>query len=149
MVKQYNKSGIGQIMVEAVPEDKIPMYGIADCNGKNPKPLESVPIKGMVEKPSAKEAPSNLAIVGRYILPKQTMNILMDTQPDAGNEVQLTNALETLLNHQSLQAFRMHGTTFDCGNKLGYLLANVHMGMEHPEIGEGFVKALRSMLDIK
>ncbi|MEQ9564427.1 MAG: UTP--glucose-1-phosphate uridylyltransferase GalU, partial [Pseudomonadales bacterium] len=147
MVKQYKKSGIGQIMVEAVPDDKVQMYGIADCNGKNPEPFESVPIKGMVEKPSAKEAPSNLAMVGRYILPAQTMNILKETPPGAGNEVQLTDALETLLYHQSLQAYRMGGTTFDCGNKLGYLLANVHMGMKHPETGEGFVKALRSMLD--
>lgn len=146
MVQQYEKSGAGQIMVEAVPEDKVQMYGIADCDGKQPEPYGSVDIKGMVEKPSAEKAPSNLAVVGRYILPAQTMDILKQTPPGAGNEVQLTDALETLLNYQSLQAYRMGGTTFDCGNKLGYLLANVHMGIQHPETGQGFIKALHEML---
>jgi UTP--glucose-1-phosphate uridylyltransferase len=146
MVQQYEKSGAGQIMVEAVPDHKVQMYGIADCDGNQPEPYESVNIKGMVEKPSADEAPSNLAVVGRYILPVQTMDILKQTPPGAGNEVQLTDALETLLNYQSLQAYRMGGTTFDCGNKLGYLLANVHMGIQHPETGQEFIKALRDML---
>ncbi len=149
MVKHYEQSGAGQIMVEAVPKDKVHMYGIADCNGPSPAPYESVDIKGMIEKPSLEEAPSNLAVVGRYILPAQTMEILKNTPPGAGNEVQLTDALETLLNYQTLQAYRMGGTTFDCGNKLGYLLANVHMGIRHPETGEGFLEALKTLFDSK
>ncbi len=133
MVERYNASGKGQIMVESVPEDQVQRYGIVDCGGTAVGKGEAAEIRGMVEKPKAEEAPSNLAIVGRYILPAAIMQLLKNTAPGAGGEIQLTDAMLELNASAPLEAYNMRGKVYDCGNKAGLLQANVAFGLRHPE----------------
>lgn len=142
MVERYNATGKGQIMVEGVPEDQVQRYGIVDCGGASVDKGASAEIRDMVEKPAADQAPSNLAIVGRYILPARIMQLLKTTEPGAGGEIQLTDALLTLTREAPLEAYNMRGKVYDCGNKAGLLQANVALGLRHPETGE----ALRDFL---
>ncbi|WP_428035820.1 UTP--glucose-1-phosphate uridylyltransferase GalU [Amphritea sp.] len=138
MVKAFEQHNAAQIMVESVPQNMVHLYGIADCNGIKPSAGESTAINAMVEKPKTEEAPSDLAVVGRYVLPARVMELLADTKPGAGGEIQLTDALDELLREQTVEAYRMTGKTYDCGNKLGFLQANVAYGLQHPETAEGF-----------
>lgn len=147
MAKRYAESGKGQIMVESVPEDQVQRYGIVDCGGVAVEAGSSAEIKGMVEKPKAEEAPSNLAIVGRYILPARVMKLLKTTKPGAGGEIQLTDALLELTEESPLEAYNMRGKIYDCGNKAGLLQANVAMGLRHPETAEA-LKAFIQGLDL-
>jgi len=144
MVKRYQKNGAGQIMVEGVPEEHVDRYGIVDCGGTALKPGMGAPIKGMVEKPKREEAPSNQAIVGRYILPNRVMELLKTTAPGAGGEIQLTDAMLKLLSEQSMEAFSMRGTIYDCGNKAGLLEANLAFGLKHPETGDALRQFIKS-----
>lgn len=136
MVKRYQKNGAGQIMVEGVPEEQVDRYGIVDCGGRALEPGMGAPVKGMIEKPKLSEAPSNQAIVGRYILPNRIMEILKTTAPGAGGEIQLTDAMLRLLSEQPIEAFSMRGTIYDCGNKAGLLQANLAFGLKHPETAD-------------
>ncbi len=147
MAKRYAESGKGQIMVESVPEDQVQRYGIVDCGGVAVDAGTSAEIKGMVEKPKAEEAPSNLAIVGRYILPARVMELLKTTEPGAGGEIQLTDALLELTEESPLEAYNMRGKIYDCGNKAGLLQANVAMGLRHPETADA-LKAFIQGLDV-
>lgn len=133
MADTYKSSGLGQIMVEPVPMEHVERYGVVDCQGIELKPGEAANITRMVEKPPIDEAPSNLSINGRYILPHRVLQILEDTQPGAGGEIQLTDAMAEYLSEGQLQAFHMSGKTYDCGNKVGFLKANIVYGMQHPE----------------
>ena len=135
-VDAFQKNHAAQIMVEAVPDDKVSSYGIVDCGGAEFLPGESHNIIAMVEKPPIGSAPSNQAIVGRYILPARTLELLKQTQPGAGGEIQLTDAIDQLIAEMPVQAVSMQGLTLDCGNKLGYLTANIKFGMVNPEIGD-------------
>jgi len=144
MVKRYQKNGAGQIMVEGVPEEHVDRYGIVDCGGTALKPGMGAPIKGMVEKPKREEAPSNQAIVGRYILSNRVMELLKTTAPGAGGEIQLTDAMLKLLSEQSMEAFSMRGTIYDCGNKAGLLEANLAFGLKHPETGDALRQFIKS-----
>jgi len=144
MVAAYKESGTGQIMVEAVPEDQVERYGIVDCGGAAPAKGESAPMRDVVEKPALAQAPSNLAIVGRYILPGRIMELLRITPRGAGNEIQLTDAIKTLMQEgQALQAFTMAGDLYDCGNKAGLLQANLAFGLKHPETADELNAFLR------
>ncbi|MBC6428879.1 MAG: UTP--glucose-1-phosphate uridylyltransferase [Cellvibrionales bacterium] len=145
MMGHYLRSGAGQVMVETVPAERVQQYGIADCGSAPPDAHASAPIAALVEKPPPARAPSNLAVVGRYILPPQVMPILQRTQPGTDNEIQLTDALAALLSDQPLHAYRMGGCSFDCGSKLGYLLANLYVGLRHSETAAGLKAALTSM----
>ena len=145
MISAYESTGASQIMVEAVPEDKVQMYGITDCQGQTPSAGESVAISRMVEKPKQEEAPSNLAVVGRYVLPGEIMQLLDETKPGAGGEIQLTDALDTLLQSNPVEAYRMMGKTYDCGSKLGYLQANLAYGLQHPETKDGLNSFLNDL----
>ena len=145
MISAYESTGASQIMVEAVPEDKVQMYGITDCQGQTPSAGESVAISRMVEKPKQEEAPSNLAVVGRYVLPGEIMQLLDETKPGAGGEIQLTDALDTLLQSNPVEAYRMMGKTYDCGSKLGYLQANLAYGLQHPETNDGLNSFLNDL----
>ncbi len=146
MADAYRRSGKGQIMVEEVPEDQVERYGIVDCGGERPASGQSAPMQDVVEKPSLADAPSNLAIVGRYILPGRIMELLKTTPRGAGNEIQLTDAIKTLLQQGgALEAFTMSGDLYDCGNKAGLLMANVALGLKHPETAaelKGFFEGL-------
>ncbi|MEH6578906.1 MAG: UTP--glucose-1-phosphate uridylyltransferase GalU [Amphritea sp.] len=145
MIHAYTAHNAAQIMVESVSEDKVQLYGIADCSGQTPAAGASVAINGMIEKPTPSEAPSNLAVVGRYVLPARVMDLLASTKPGAGGEIQLTDALDELLKEQAVEAYRMTGKTYDCGNKQGYLQANVAYGLQHPETAEGFKQFLQEL----
>jgi len=121
MIERYTKSNAAQIMVEAVPDS-------------------------MVE-PAIGTAPSNLSVVGRYVLPAKIMTLLEQTPKGAGNEIQLTDAIAMLQQSESVEAYRMKGRTFDCGSKIGYLKAVLHYGVDHPKLGDEF-KALIKELDL-
>jgi len=146
MVDQFEVSQAAQIMVGEVPADKVHLYGIADCNNVMPDTGKSVAIKGLVEKPAQNEAPSNLAVIGRYILPAHVMTLLADGKPGAGGEIQLTDAIDALLTEQTVEAYKMMGETYDCGEKLGYLKANIAYGLQHVETAKA-LKAFIEQLD--
>jgi len=141
LVNTWNDTGIGQVMVEAVESDRVENYGIADLGDKTIEPFKSVKLKGLVEKPSPADAPSNLAVLGRYILPNSVLDLLENTGVGIGGEIQLTDALDELLKSEGLNAFETDAETFDCGNKQGFLGANVAVGMQDPKIKE-YLKAL-------
>ncbi|MBW3138200.1 UTP--glucose-1-phosphate uridylyltransferase GalU [Ferrimonas balearica] len=126
-----------QIMVEPVPVDTVSSYGIADCNGVTLAAGESCVMTAVVEKPTVEEAPSNMAVVGRYVLPADIWPLLEHTPLGAGDEIQLTDAIAMLMEQQEVEAFHMTGRSHDCGNKLGYMQAQVEYGLRHPELGQG------------
>ena len=147
MVKLYHQTKTGQIMVEGVPEDQVDQYGIADVNGHDLQPGESIPLSQLVEKPSKNKAPSNLAVVGRYILPADIWPLLAKTPAGAGDEIQLTDAIAMLMEKQTVNAYYMQGKSHDCGNKQGYMQANVEHGLRHKEIGKDFKKYLKQLVN--
>ncbi|WP_168016810.1 UTP--glucose-1-phosphate uridylyltransferase [Halomonas salinarum] len=129
MVERWSAKGEAQIMVEAVPRAEVQRYGIVDCD--EPAAGESADMRGVVEKPSPEEAPSCLSVIGRYVLPHRIMALLSDQPPGAGNEVQLTDAIDRLMQEgNTVQAFRMLGRTFDCGHIEGWLQANTTLARE-------------------
>jgi UTP--glucose-1-phosphate uridylyltransferase len=146
MVESYQKSQHGQIMVEPVPMEHVDRYGVVDCSGATVLPGQAADIAQMVEKPPRDEAPSNLTINGRYILPARIMEILKDTKPGAGGEIQLTDAMVDFLKEGTLQAFHMQGKTYDCGNKAGYLQANVIYGLQNSETAESFKAFIKTLV---
>jgi len=137
MIQRFNASQTSQIMVEAVPEHLVDQYGIVDVVA-SPAEGESIVMQGIVEKPAVGTAPSNLSVVGRYVLPAKIMQLLATTPKGAGNEIQLTDAIAELQKTEVVEAYRMKGQTFDCGSKLGYLKAVLHYGVDHPKLGEDF-----------
>ena len=141
MVDAWSENGVGQVMVERVDSEAIENYGVADLNGEASEPFRSVPLKGLVEKPSPKDAPSNLAMLGRYILPSKVLDLLETTVAGVGGEIQLTDALDELLKRDGLNAFETDAGIFDCGNKQGFLSANLAVGMRDPDTRQ-FIKAL-------
>ena len=140
MIQRFQQTQTAQIMVEAVPKHLVDQYGIVDV-ATLPAEGESVTMQRIVEKPDVADAPSNLSVVGRYILPAKIMQLLQQTPKGAGNEIQLTDAIALLQHTEQVEAYRMKGQTFDCGNKLGYLKAVLHYGVAHPTLGTEF-KAL-------
>lgn len=140
MIQRFNETHASQIMVEAVPDHLVDQYGIVDV-ASVPNEGQSIVMQGIVEKPAVGSAPSNLSVVGRYILPAEIMQLLEQTPKGAGNEIQLTDAIAMLHQTNTVEAYRMKGQTFDCGSKLGYLKAVLHYGVDHPTLGEAF-KAL-------
>lgn len=145
MIHAFKPHSSAQIMVEEVPLEQVHLYGIADCKGETPTAGESVAIQKMLEKPNQEQAPSNLAVVGRYVLPARVMELLKETQPGAGGEIQLTDALDQLLSEQTVEAYRMTGKTYDCGNKLGYVQANIAYGLQHVETADGLKSFIREL----
>jgi len=122
----------GAVAVEEVPRDQTHKYGIVDTGGDAGRAAR---MRHVVEKPKPDVAPSNLAIVGRYVLPPRIFPLLETTRPGAGGEIQLTDAIEALLGERSVVAYRFEGTRFDCGNKLGLVQATVHMALHDAQIG--------------
>jgi len=127
------ENGAGVIAVEEVPHEQTNKYGIVDAT---PVSERAAKIKLVVEKPKPEVAPSNLAIVGRYVLPGRIFELLETTKPGAGGEIQLTDAIEALLAERSVLAYRFEGTRFDCGNKLGLVQATLHMALQDAQISE-------------
>lgn len=144
MIQRFTQDRAAQIMVEAVADHLVDQYGIVDV-ATAPAEGESVSMRGIVEKPTIGTAPSNLSVVGRYILPAKIMQLLAETPKGAGNEIQLTDAIATLQQSQAVEAYRMQGQTFDCGSKLGYLKAVLHYGIEHPKLGAEFIELIKEL----
>ncbi len=136
LVKAWDKTEIGQVMVERIDSGAIENYGVADLDGAESKPFDSVALKGLVEKPSREEAPSNLAVLGRYILPSKVLDLLESTKAGVGGEIQLTDALDELLRTYGLNSLETDAGIHDCGNKQGFLSANLAVGIRDPETRE-------------
>jgi UTP--glucose-1-phosphate uridylyltransferase len=136
LVEAWNKTQVGQVMVERVDSEAIENYGVADLDGAESRPFVSVALKGLVEKPSPEDAPSNLAVLGRYILPSKVLDLLENTKAGVGGEIQLTDALDELLKTDGLNSFETDAGIHDCGNKQGFLSANLAVGMRDPETRE-------------
>ncbi|MBB6246578.1 UTP--glucose-1-phosphate uridylyltransferase GalU [Rhodanobacter sp. A1T4] len=132
MAELANAQDAGVIAVEEVPHNDTDKYGIVDAT---PIDDRSAQIRHMVEKPKPADAPSNLAVVGRYVLPGRIFELLEQTTPGAGGEIQLTDAIEALLKEQGkVLAYRFEGIRFDCGNKAGLVRATMHMAMQDPTL---------------
>ncbi len=132
MAEAGEREQAGVIAMEEVPHEQTDKYGIVDAV---PVDERSARIRHMVEKPKPAEAPSNLAVVGRYVLPGRIFELLERTTPGAGGEIQLTDAIEALLKEQGkVLAWRFEGTRFDCGNKAGLVRATMHMALQDPSL---------------
>ena len=146
MVKMFVETSVSQIMVEPVPQDKVSDYGIANINGERLAAGESLPMTEIVEKPSVKDAPSNLAVVGRYVLSANIWPLLEKTPLGAGDEIQLTDAIAMLMEKEQVNAYFMKGKSHDCGSKLGYMKANIEYGLRHKTIGADFQAYLKEVV---
>jgi UTP--glucose-1-phosphate uridylyltransferase len=135
MVDLYEEHGASVIAVEDVPPEDTKKYGIV---GSRPWGPQTERIETIVEKPDPKDAPSNLAVVGRYLLTPRIFDILENQAPGAGGEIQLTDAIARLLADETVLAYRFNGTRFDCGSKQGYLQATVTLARRHPTEGAAF-----------
>jgi len=142
MVESYKQHSASILAVQQVEKDETDKYGIVSLENKADN--EGF-ISGIVEKPAPADAPSTLAVVGRYILNPRIFHFLEKTQKGAGNEIQLTDAIADLLADEKVFAYPFEGIRYDCGSKLGYLQANVELGMKHPEIGEEFTEYLNNL----
>ncbi len=142
MVDTYNYYKTSVIGVQDVPRADTKSYGIVDA-----KPLtEQVEqILRIVEKPSPEEAPSTLAVVGRYILTPRIFHHLMRIGKGSGGEIQLTDGIAALLAEEQVLAYRYQGKRYDCGSKIGYLEATIAFALRHPDVGTEFAELLKSM----
>ncbi len=143
MMDVYDEHGGNVIAVEEVPWADVSRYGVV---GHHKGPGGVMRIDTMVEKPVRAEAPSNLIISGRYILQPEIFKKIAVVKPGAGGEIQLTDAMIALMAEQDFHGVKYNGETFDCGDKLGFLLANVAYGLAHEEIGPAFKEELRRLL---
>lgn len=139
MVRRFVETGgHAQILVEPVPEELVSQYGVVDVHGVDLQPGQHALMSRVVEKPPRDQAPSNLAVVGRYVLPARIFDLLENTQPGAGGEIQLTDAIAELMQGEGVEAWHISARSHDCGSKLGYLEATVAYGVEHPTLGADF-----------
>lgn len=145
MLQRFSETGHSQIMVE--PVENVSSYGVVDCKGVELKPGDSAPMVGVVEKPKASEAPSNLAVVGRYVLSADIWSLLEKTPPGAGNEIQLTDAIAMLMEKETVEAYHLKGVSHDCGNKLGYMQAFVEYGLRHENLGPQLTQWLQETIE--
>ena len=145
MIKRFNETGHSQIMVAPVSMDEVSSYGVADCNSVEIPVGGSAEIVKMVEKPSKEEAPSNLAVVGRYVFSSAIWELLEKTPAGGGDEIQLTAAIDMLIEQETVEAFHMTGKTFDCGDKLGYMQAFTEYSLRHDKFGKEFKEYIKSL----
>ncbi len=140
MMDVYNATGSSVLGVETVDPSQTGSYGIVEIEPKDVYQR----VTSIVEKPKPADAPSNLAVVGRYILTPAIFDLLRHTQAGAGGEIQLTDAIATLLQQETVLAHAFSGQRYDCGSKLGYLQATLAYGCKHPEVGAEFAKMVAS-----
>jgi len=144
MMDVYEKVGGPVLAVERVPKDQVSSYGIVDIDPGVALGPGIHAVRDLVEKPSTADAPSNLAIIGRYILTPDIFPALKATASDRTGEIQLTNGLKRLLMQRKIYAYEVHGSRHDTGNKLGYLQAMVYFALRRPDLSEAFRAYLRS-----
>ena len=131
----YHEYGASVLAVERVPPEEVSAYGVVDTH---PIRAGLGEIRRIVEKPKAEDAPSNLAVVGRYLLTPRIFKLLETTPRGKGGEIQLTDAISQLIQEQTVLACEFEGVRYDCGSKLGYLKANVEYALQHPELASPF-----------
>ena len=141
LIDCFNEYKTTILGVQTVSPENVNKYGIIDGI-----PIENrvYKVKRLVEKPSIEEAPSNIAILGRYIITPQIFEILENTKPGKGNEIQLTDALETLIKNEAMYAYDFEGRIYDVGDKLGFLQATVEFALKREELREGFIEYLNT-----
>ncbi len=140
MAQAFERDGASLIGVEEVPKDQTQSYGIVTIDKMDG---DLAQMRSIVEKPRPAEAPSNLGVVGRYVLTPRIFDMLSEVRPGAGGEIQLTDGISALLAHERIFAIRLPGRRYDCGSKLGYLQASVEYGLRHPEVGKDFERYLK------
>ncbi|WMS40972.1 UTP--glucose-1-phosphate uridylyltransferase GalU [Acuticoccus sp. MNP-M23] len=131
MMDVYNEHGGNVIAVEEVPEESTDQYGVVEIDGSG----DVFDVTGMVEKPKAGTAPSNLIITGRYILQPKIFGMLENQEKGAGGEIQITDSMLRLMQNEGFKGLRFNGTTYDCGSKIGFLGANVAFGLDRDDLG--------------
>ena len=141
MSEIFSRENASLLGVEEVPRDQTQSYGIVTIDKMHD---DTARIHSIVEKPRPADAPSNLAVIGRYVLTNKVFELLSQVTPGAGGEIQLTDAISKLLSQERVLAVRLPGRRFDCGSKLGYLQATIELGKRHPEVGEAFARFLKS-----
>lgn len=139
MMDIYNEHGGNVLALTEVPREETNKYGIVECANDTGKICE---IKGMVEKPDPKDAPSNLSITGRYILQPEVFEYLSAFERGAGNEIQLTDSMAKLIGRQPFHGIRYQGQEYDCGSRLGFIEANIAYGLADPAIADSVRKLL-------
>jgi UTP--glucose-1-phosphate uridylyltransferase len=145
MVDAYAEVGGNMVATMAVPTDSVSSYGILDVDTSGGA---TMPVRGMVEKPKPEVAPSNMAVIGRYILTPQILRNLDDVEAGAGGEIQLTDAIAAeIAARGDVSAFRFEGRRFDCGSKSGFLQATVAFGLARPELRDEFLGFLYSVTE--
>jgi UTP--glucose-1-phosphate uridylyltransferase len=143
MLDVYDKRGGNIIAVEPVPDDQVRNYGVAAVGEADGNVF---PITGMVEKPPPGTEPSNLTILGRYILQPEIFDLLSEQEKGAGGEIQLTDSMLALLGKQPFYALEYEGRTFDCGSKLGFLAANIAYALERPELRDAIIAEIKKLI---
>ena len=142
LIDCYNEYKTSVLGVQTVPKSHVSKYGIVDGKYIEGKVYK---VKGLVEKPSVEEAPSNVAILGRYIVTPRIFDILENTKPGKGGEIQLTDALLELMEQEAMYAYDFEGRRYDVGDKLGFLEATVEYALRRPELREGFIEYLNNL----
>ncbi|NGT67171.1 UTP--glucose-1-phosphate uridylyltransferase GalU [Clostridium perfringens] len=142
LIDCYNEYKTSVLGVQTVPESHVSKYGIVDGKYIEGKVYK---VKGLVEKPSVEEAPSNVAILGRYIVTPRIFDILENTKPGKGGEIQLTDALLELMGQEAMYAYDFEGRRYDVGDKLGFLEATFEYALRRPELREGFIEYLNNL----
>ena len=147
LIDVYAATGVGAIAVEEVPKDRTHLYGIVAGEPAPQPPFGArlLRIRDLVEKPKPEDAPSNLAITGRYVLPPAIFDCLERTKPGAGGEIQLTDGMRTLAQEQGLWAYIYEGISYDAGDKLGFLKATVELALQNQELGSDFRAYLKTL----
>jgi UTP--glucose-1-phosphate uridylyltransferase len=147
LIEIYEATGQGAITVQEVPREELQFYGVISSSpGKIPRWGDSVlRLNGMVEKPKPDDAPSNLGVSGRYVLPPEIFDYLDQTEPGAAGEIQLTDGLRALAANEGLWAHVHQGKTHDAGNKLGFLKATVELALKNPQFGNKFRQYLKTL----
>ena len=147
MVEAYEETGGCMVAAMRVPDEKASSYGILDA--ESDAISRKLPVRGMVEKPPAGEAPSNLAVIGRYILSPDVMNTLHEAKAGAGGEVQLTDAIaEEIVQNRPVHGYRCEGERFDCGSKAGFLQATVSFALARPELKDELSSFLNEIVPV-
>ena len=142
MVDVFRQHQCSILGVQDVPREQTRQYGIV---GSTPLGPDIEQVNAIVEKPKPEDAPSTLAVVGRYILTPRIFHHLEKVQAGAGGEIQLTDGIAALMREEKMLAYRFKGTRYDCGSKLGYLQATVALGLKHPEVRDEFAEYLNSL----
>ena len=148
LIAAYKATSASVVAVMEVPKDQTRRYGIVDIDTSLPSPDggRTIPLRGLVEKPAPADAPSNLAIVGRYVLSPKIFDKLEQTPHGAGGEIQLTDAIQALASEQPIVGFKFSGTRYDVGAPEGWLKANLDLALEHPTYGAELRAALATHL---